>query len=137
MINLCYTLKYWGIKRIMKTIGNLCWLLFGGLFWGLGNILVGGLVCATIIGIPLGLQLIKMGCFVLWPFGKQVVATSKQGAVKLLVNIIWLILFGLVEAIGYLLTGLLLCITIIGIPFGKQYFKLAQFVLLPFGYDFK
>ena len=103
----------------------------------MGNILVGALVCVTIIGIPFGLQLIKMGCFVLWPFGKQVVSTSKQGAVKLFVNIIWLILFGLVEALGYLLTGLLLCITIIGIPFGKQYFKLAQFVLLPFGYDFK
>ena len=121
----------------MKTLGNLFWLLFGGLFWGFGNIIVGEVVCITIIGIPYGLQLIKIGRFVIWPFGKEVVATNKVGPFRLLGNILWVILFGLIEAIGYLITGLLLCITIVGIPFGLQYFKLARFVLLPFGFDFR
>ena len=98
----------------MKTLGNLFWLLFGGLFWGIGNIIVGAVVCITIIGIPYGLQLIKIGRFVIWPFGKEVVATNKVGPFRLLGNILWVILFGLIEAIGYLITGLLLCITIVG-----------------------
>ena len=117
----------------MKTLGNLFWLLFGGLFWGIGNIIVGAVVCITIIGIPYGLQLIKIGRFVIWPFGKEVVATNKVGPFRLLGNILWVILFGLIEAIGYLITGLLLCITIVGIPFGLQQFKMAKLALMPFG----
>lgn len=120
----------------MKTLGNILWVIFGGFFWALGLGLVGVICCITIIGIPLGLQLFKMAGFVLWPFGKQV-TDGKVTGFKTVLNVIWAILFGWETALGFLLTGVIWCITIIGIPFGKQYFKLAHFVLLPLGKEFK
>ena len=120
----------------MKTLGNILWVLLGGLCWAIALFIEGVLCCVTIIGIPVGLQLFKLGKFVLWPFGKKVVPVNPSGAKKVL-NIIWAILAGWETALGFLLFGVLCCITIIGIPFGKQYFKMAKFVLLPLGNDFK
>ena len=120
----------------MKTIGNILWLLLGGIFWAIADFIAGILLCITIIGIPVGLQMFKLARFVLWPFGKTVTPVNTSGF-KALLNFVWAILFGWEMALGYLLSGVLLCITIIGIPFGRQFFKLAHFVLLPLGHDFK
>ena len=115
----------------MNFLGNLIWLIFGGLIGAISWFLAGCLWCVTIIGIPVGLQCFKIAGLSLWPFGKQVVYSNSS--MSLLVNIIWLIVSGLPLAIGHFLSGLLLCITIIGIPFGRQSFKLAQLALMPFG----
>lgn len=115
----------------MNFLGNLIWLIFGGLVGAISWFLAGCLWCVTIIGIPVGLQCFKIAGLSLWPFGKQVVYSNSS--MSLLVNIIWLIVSGLPLAIGHFISGLLLCITIIGIPFGRQSFKLAQLALMPFG----
>lgn len=115
----------------MNFLGNLIWLIFGGLTGAISWFLAGCLWCITIIGIPVGLQCFKIAGLSLWPFGKQVVYSSS--GMSLIINIIWLIVSGLPLAIGHFISGLLLCITIIGIPFGKQSFKLAQLALMPFG----
>lgn len=115
----------------MNFLGNLIWLIFGGLTGAISWFLAGCLWCVTIIGIPVGLQCFKIAGLSLWPFGKQVVYSNSS--MSLLVNIIWLIISGLPLAIGHFISGLLLCITIIGIPFGRQSFKLAQLALMPFG----
>ncbi|MDR2278490.1 MAG: YccF domain-containing protein [Vagococcus sp.] len=115
----------------MNFLGNLIWLIFGGLTGAISWFLAGCLWCVTIIGIPVGLQCFKIAGLSLWPFGKQVVYSNSS--MSLLVNIIWLIISGLPLAIGHFISGLFLCITIIGIPFGRQSFKLAQLALMPFG----
>ena len=120
----------------MKLLGNILWFVFGGLFWAISDFLMGILWCITIVGIPVGLQLFKLAKFVLWPFGKKVTPQSVTGF-KTVLNILWAIFGGLWMAIGYFLTGVIFCITIIGIPFGKQYFKMARFVITPLGYGFE
>ena len=115
----------------MRIILNILWLIFGGLFSALGWWLTGFLWCITIVGIPVGLQCFKLASISLNPFGKEVV--NDGGTVSLLLNILWLVFGGLELAIGNALTGLILCITIIGIPFGKQFFKIAKVSLMPFG----
>ena len=119
----------------MKTLGNVLWIIFGGLLWSIGIFLEAIIACITIIGIPVGLQLFKLAKFVLWPFGKKVKAVKPSG-IKTVLNVIWAIFFGWENALLMFLTGAILCITIIGIPFGKQYFKMAHFLLLPLGNDF-
>ena len=115
----------------MTFLGNLLWFLFGGLIGGLGWTLAGCLWCITIVGIPLGIQAFKMAGLTLTPFGKTVEYGGGVGSV--LLNIIWFVLAGLWMAIGYVGAGLLNCITIIGIPFGIQSFKMAKLALWPFG----
>ena len=115
----------------MRLILNILWLIFGGLFSALGWWLTGFLWCITIVGIPVGLQCFKLASISLNPFGKEVV--NDGGTVSLLLNILWLVFGGLELAIGNALTGFILCITIIGIPFGKQFFKIAKLALTPFG----
>ena len=114
----------------MKFIGNIIWLLIGGIIASIAWFLT-GLFCITIIGIPFGLQCFKIAGFVLWPFGRN--QFRSFGAGGLIFNIIWLIVFGWEFAVGHLIIGLIFCITIIGIPFGLQHFKLAQLGLIPFG----
>lgn len=116
----------------MNFIGNIIWLIFGGLIASILWFLSGLLLCITIIGIPFGLQCIKIAGFVLWPFGKQI-ELGHFGAGGLIFNIIWLIVFGWEFALAHLFIGLLFCITIIGIPFGIQHFKFAKLGLIPFG----
>ena len=115
----------------MGCLGNLLWLIFGGLFAGLSWFIVGLLWCITIIGIPIGKQCFKMAKLSLAPFGKTV--EYGGGPVRLIINILWLIFGGLEMAAGFAAAGLVLCITIIGAPFGLQMFKLAKLALMPFG----
>jgi uncharacterized membrane protein YccF (DUF307 family) len=118
----------------MNTLGNLIWLLFGGLFSSVVYFVGGIVLCLTIIGIPFGLQCFKLGVLMLWPFGKEVVSsTASSGCLALCFNILWILCGGLWLAIGHIVFGLLLFITIIGIPFGRQHFKMVEVSLMPFG----
>ena len=115
----------------MRLLLNLLWIIFGGLFSALGWILAGLFWCVTIVGIPIGIQCFKLSSLSLNPFGKEVV--YEMGAVSFFVNVLWFLLSGLPLALGNFLLGCILCITIIGIPWGKQYFKIAKLALAPFG----
>ena len=115
----------------MKIIGDILWLIFGGFLSGLGWIISGILWCVTIIGIPIGLQCFKLASLSFLPFGRTVKYEGQ--VVSLIVNIIWFIFSGFVLAVGNFILGCVLCITIIGIPFGKQFFKIAKLALAPFG----
>lgn len=116
----------------MSFIGNIIWFLLGGFFLGIGWIVAGILWCITIIGIPLGLQCFKIAGLAFCPFGKKIVSTGSN-PMSLILNIIWICVPGIELAIAHLVIGLLFCITIVGIPFGKQHFKLAHIALTPFG----
>ncbi len=118
----------------MRTIGNILWFLLAGLWLALGYALAGLLMCVTIIGIPFGIQAFKLAGFVLWPFGRTVVPTPDSGGLlEILFNLLWLVLVGWGIFITHIVSGVLLCITIIGIPFGIQSFKLSVLALWPFG----
>jgi uncharacterized membrane protein YccF (DUF307 family) len=118
----------------MNTLGNLVWLVFGGFFAALGYLLGGIFLCITIIGIPWGLQCFKLAEFVLLPFGKQAISDgSNAGCLATLCNIVWLLFGGLYTALIHLVMGVLLSITIVGIPWGRQHFKLIEISLFPFG----
>lgn len=118
----------------MNTLGNFVWLVLGGfvlsMFWALAGILM----CATIIGIPFGLQAFKIAAFVLWPFGREP-EVGNMGPVGLVGNILWIVLFGWELAVGHLVMGLIFCLTIIGVPIGLQHFKVARLAFIPFGAD--
>jgi len=120
---------------LMNFLGNLIWLLFGGLATAIGYFFGGLAMMVTIIGIPFGFQLIKIGSLCLWPFGRTFRVDKKEmpGCLYGLLNIIWLLIAGLWIALLHIIFGFLLCITIIGIPWGMQHFKLAGFALSPFG----
>lgn len=115
----------------MGCLGNIIWFICGGLISGLSWLFIGGLWCITIIGIPVGLQCFKIAGLCFFPFGKEVIYGG--GAGSFLLNIIWLILSGIVLAIESAIIGIILCITIVGIPFGLQHFKIAKLALMPFG----
>jgi uncharacterized membrane protein YccF (DUF307 family) len=118
----------------MNLLGNIIWLLFGGLFAALGYFFGGILLCITIVGIPWGLQCFKIAELVLMPFGKKVISdTANSGCLSVLCNIIWILSGGLYTAIIHIVMGVFLYITIIGIPWGKQHFKLVEISLAPFG----
>ena len=118
----------------MSVIGNIIWLIFGGFIAGLGYIIGGLLLCLTIIGIPFGLKAIRVGMATLTPFGKAVIPDERgEGCLPLMLNIIWIVLFGWEIALAHLVSAGILAITIIGIPFGLQSFKMAKLSLLPFG----
>lgn len=116
----------------MRIILNLLWLLFGGLFSALGWVITGCLWCVTVVGIPVGLQCFKFASISLDPFGKEIVYDDSNG-VSFLLNLLWIIFGGVEMAIINATIGAILCITIIGIPWGKQYFKIAKLSLMPFG----
>lgn len=115
----------------MGVLGNILWFILGGAVEGLTWFLLGCLWSITIIGIPIGKQCFKFAKLTFFPFGKDV--DYGGGAFSFLANIIWLIFIGLPMALANIGWGLILCITIIGIPFGKQFFKLAKLSLMPFG----
>ena len=116
----------------MSCLGNIIWIIFGGLFNSIGWLLIGLLWCITIIGIPVGLQCFKMAKLQLAPFGKDIVTVNDSG-VSLIMNILWIIFGGLAMCLANLLSAVLLCITIIGIPFAAQSLKIAKLSLMPFG----
>ena len=115
----------------MKLLGNIIWFLFGGFIMALGWFVVGVIMCITIIGIPIGLQAFKLASLAIWPFGKEVAYGG--GAGRFILNIIWIVLGGFGLMLSHLFWGIIFCITIIGIPFGKQHFKLAKLAIMPFG----
>ena len=122
----------------MSLLGNILWLIFGGLLAGLGYILGGLLLCITIIGIPFGLQSIKIGVATFTPFGKEIVeGENANSPLRVIFNIIWIILFGWEIASAHLVSAFILGITIIGIPFALQHIKLIPLALLPFGRDLR
>lgn len=115
----------------MTILGNILWIILGGFLNALAWVIAGLLWCITIIGIPVGVQCFKIAGLSLCPFGKEV--RYEGGAGSFLLNVIWFIFGGLEIALPTFLWGCILCITIIGIPFGKQFFKLAKLALCPFG----
>lgn len=117
----------------MRIIGNILWILFGGLFLALLWLIAGVLCCVTIVGIPLGLQCFKFARFTFLPFGHSIVAS--QRVLPFLLNVLWLLLLGWELAVASVLAGLLWCLTIVGIPFGIQCFKFVKLAVMPFGSD--
>ncbi|MFA5288172.1 MAG: YccF domain-containing protein [Bacteroidales bacterium] len=118
----------------MSILGNILWLLFGGIFIALEYMISGLLMCITIIGIPFGLQSFKLAAFALWPFGKTTRSVEPgTGCLSTVMNILWIFLGGIWIALSHLFWGALLSITIVGIPFGKQHFKMVSLALTPFG----
>ncbi len=118
----------------MKFIGNIIWLIFGGLEAAIGYFSGSLALAVTIIGIPWALQTFKLGLLCLWPFGADVQeCESSGGCLSFLLNIIWFIFGGLLACLCHVLFGVLLCVTIIGIPWGRQHFKMAGLSLAPFG----
>jgi uncharacterized membrane protein YccF (DUF307 family) len=120
----------------MNILGNFFWLIFGGIIIAIEYFIGSIFLMLTIVGIPFGIQTLKMASLSLWPFGRDtVVHTRASGCLYILMNIIWLITGGIWIAITHAIFGLILCITIIGIPFGLQHFKLTAIALSPFGRD--
>jgi uncharacterized membrane protein YccF (DUF307 family) len=118
----------------MNFLGNIIWLLFGGLASAIGYCVGGLALCLTIVGIPFGIQCFKLAGFVLWPFGRTAVSTSSaSGCLPLFLNLIWIVCGGWWVALVHMVFGLLLLLTVIGIPFARQHFKLIEISLMPFG----
>lgn len=118
----------------MKLLGNIIWWVFGGLEAAFGYFTGSLALFCTIVGIPIALQTFKIGLLCLWPFGSHVRETkSPSGCIRIPLNLVWYIFGGLWAWLMHIFFGALLCITIIGIPFGKQHFKLAGLSLAPFG----
>jgi len=119
---------------VVRVIGNVLGFVLAGFWMALAYVLAGLIQMATIIGIPFGLQSFKLAGYALWPFGRVIVDRPGAGpAASCLGNVIWLALAGVWLALGHLITGVILCVTVIGIPFGLASFKLAKFALWPFG----
>jgi uncharacterized membrane protein YccF (DUF307 family) len=122
----------------MSLLGNIIWLIFGGFISGLGYIVGGLTICLSIVGIPFGIQNVKLGLATMTPFGKENVVSPDAGStINTILNVIWVIFFGWEIALSHLLHGLILAITIIGLPFAQQHFKLIPLALFPFGRELK
>jgi uncharacterized membrane protein YccF (DUF307 family) len=120
----------------MRLLGNLVWLIFGGLIIAIEYFIGSIILMVTIVGIPFGIQTLKMAAIAIWPFGRDTRVHSRaSGCLYILMNILWLLTGGLWIALTHSIFGLILCITIIGIPFGLQHFKLTAIALSPFGRD--
>jgi uncharacterized membrane protein YccF (DUF307 family) len=120
----------------MSLLGNIFWLIFGGLLSGLGYIVAGFALCLTIVGIPFGLMSIRIGIATFAPFGKEVVERHDANSpLRVVFNIIWILLFGWEIALVHLAAAIALFVTIVGIPFALQHLKLIPLALFPFGRD--
>ncbi|HEV3355636.1 MAG TPA: YccF domain-containing protein [Pseudonocardiaceae bacterium] len=117
----------------MKVILNIIWLVLCGFWMAIGYCVAGIICCILIITIPFGIASFRIASYALWPFGRTIVDAPDAGAGSLIGNIIWFIFAGLWLAIGHLITGVLLCVTIIGIPLGLANFKLIPISLMPLG----
>ena len=118
----------------MRFIGNILWFILGGFLVALVYFIVGLLMCITIIGIPFGVQLFKLGAYALWPCGHELVnGPGEPGCLSTVMNLLWILLGWWEIAVIHLVCGLLCCITIIGIPWGLQHFKMAIGAIFPFG----
>ena len=123
----------------MSLIGNILWIVLGGgIFLFLEYLFGGVILCITIIGIPFGVQAIKLSLLALLPFGKEITHTrSNPGCLSVIMNILWILCGGIFIAATHLIFGILCAITIIGIPFAKQHMKLAVLSLTPFGHSYR
>ena len=117
----------------MRTILNLLWLVFSGVWLAIGYTFAGVVMCALIVTIPFGIASFRLAAFVLWPFGRTVVRKPNAGAASTIANALWFILVGLWMALAHLMLGALLCLTIVGIPLGIGNFKLAAVAIAPIG----
>ena len=117
----------------MRTLLNIIWLVFAGFWMAIGYVVAGIVCCILIITIPFGIAAFRIAAYALWPFGNTVVRRPDAGAGSAIGNVIWLIVAGWWLALGHLVTGIALCVTIIGIPFGIANFKLIPVSLLPLG----
>ena len=120
----------------MRTIGNVLWLILAGFWLAIAYVAAGIANCLTIIGIPFGIASFKLAAYALWPFGRAVIRNPHSlPALSLIGNVVWLVLGGLAIALAHVLLGILLCITIIGIPLGIASIKMARLALTPFGHQ--
>ncbi len=122
----------------MSCLGNVIWLIFGGFLAGLGYILGGLGMMLTIIGIPFGIQAVKLGAATMTPFGRELVELEDANStLGIIFNILWAVLFGWEIALAHLGSAIVLAITIVGIPFALQHIKLIPMALLPFGRELR
>lgn len=119
----------------MNTVLNILWLVLSGLWLAIGYAVFGLVMCILIITIPFGIASFRLAAYVLWPFGRTVVRKPGAGGGSAIGNVIWFLLAGLWMAIAHIGTGIVLCITIIGIPLGIANFKLAAVAVAPLGKD--
>jgi uncharacterized membrane protein YccF (DUF307 family) len=117
----------------MRLIGNVIWLVFSGIWLAIAYVVAGIIACVLIITIPLGIASFRIASYALWPFGRTTVRRADAGVGSLIGNIIWIVLLGWELALLHLITGLVLCITIIGIPLGLANFKMIPISLMPLG----
>ena len=118
----------------MSILMNILWILLGGICIAVGYVVASLGMMVTIIGIPFGLQTLKLSLLALCPFGKEIQATPQAGGcLSVIMNILWILTGGIWISLSHLVFGIVLCITVIGIPFGLQHFKLAKLALTPFG----
>ncbi|WP_297071182.1 YccF domain-containing protein [uncultured Duncaniella sp.] len=118
----------------MNLLLNIIWVVFGGLMIAIEYAISSLVMMVTIIGIPFGLQTLKLAALALWPFGTQIVDTSwPSGCLAGIMNVIWWFVGGIPIALTHLCWGLIFCVTVVGIPFGLQHFKLMKLALFPFG----
>src|SRR6478736_7904297 len=117
----------------MRALLNLIWLVLCGIWMAIAYVVAGVLMCLTIIGIPFGIQAFKLAGYALWPFGRALVPTGRRAGLSAIANVLWFVLAGWWLALGHLITGIALCLTIIGIPLGVADFKMAGAALVPFG----
>lgn len=122
----------------MKTVGNILWLVLGGVVITVLYYLAGLLMCLTLIGIPFGVQLFKLGTYALWPFGHELVSgPQEQGCLAIVMNLLWILCGWWEIALLHLGCGLVFCITLVGIPWGLQHFRLAIASIFPFGKEIR
>lgn len=122
----------------MSLLGNIIWLVFGGFLSGVGYIFGGIALCLSIVGIPFGLQAIKLGFATFTPFGREIVTQENADSpLRMVFNLIWIALFGWGIAVSHLFHAAILFVSIIGIPFAKQHLKLITVALLPFGRELR
>jgi uncharacterized membrane protein YccF (DUF307 family) len=117
----------------MNVLLNIIWLVLSGIWMAISYVVLGTLVCLTIIGIPFGIAAFRIAHYALWPFGREIVRRADHGAASSAGNLVWFILAGLWLAIGHALSGAVLCVTIIGIPLGLANFKMIPVSLTPLG----
>jgi uncharacterized membrane protein YccF (DUF307 family) len=120
---------------VVKTLLNILWLVLCGLWLAIGYVVAGVVMCILIVTIPFGIASFRLAAFTLWPFGRTLVPRADAGAPSFLGNVLWFLLAGLWLAIAHVVTGVLLCLTIVGIPLGIADFKLAAAAIAPLGKD--
>lgn len=117
----------------MRFLGNILWLALAGWWLALAYTLAGILACITVVGIPFGVAAFRLANFVLWPFGRTAVFRPDAGVFSFVGNVLWILLLGWELAVAHVVAGLLLCITVVGIPLGLACWKMVPLALLPLG----